>query len=738
MRKTRWQLVSLVVTTLFCAVPAALRAGTPTYNSGSGTFFHDPDDMSGAVSPANAVVNPIPGTMPGSFQLNNTFNNVASSTTGTGKMAYFATTSQCGFDLGTGTGVSQSDPSNQYTGSSVLTLNYNMKWDCVGTFGPNSTGYAAFIISGTIGAGGSVSFNATINFTNNSGATAWRTAAVFTQTISNPTGAAVPFNINLANSKYLNPGGLGGYGTNRIKNDVLKISGSLSLSAHNLGGPSEIDGINMELSGAPPTGTWMATGTSNWSNSISWLDAPDSGTPEFPIVPIEQGQRARFRPTSFGGSPTGLAVNVDVPVTLGTLDIAAADPYTFRPVAGGFFHLNNDQENEDHVLVFVNNSYGAGSHTVLVNTMLSRPVDMDIRDGCALTFGGQIGNAPGAIDTGLFKLGNGTLVLQSNGNSFDGNTNILGGTVVASAMSPGTAPQSLGTGNTLQLGGSALLPGGMGTLVFSGATGATDKTIIVGELGGAINVPSPASTLTVLGPVFGDGTFSKEGNGVLVFQQQTDLHGEVNVNSGTLRIQQPNLWTGLNVAPAASNAKFDVTNDFVVIDYTGTSPLSTIQSRISAAYSGATWTGPGITSGNAIIAAGTADKTGVGFAEATDLFSVFPATYRGFPVDPTSILIFYALYGDANGNGTVNSADFNVLALNFGGSGKRWSTADFTFDGVCNSSDFNALASNFGKVLPSGPGASVPEPGASGLLVGLIWLCRRWRPSACFAARSIR
>ena len=85
----------------------------------------------------------------------------------------------------------------------------------------------------------------------------------------------------------------------------------------------------------------------------------------------------------------------------------------------------------------------------------------------------------------------------------------------------------------------------------------------------------------------------------------------------------------------------------------------------------------------------------------------------------------------------MNLADFNVLAANFGLSGRTWETADFNRDGVVNLADFNVLAANFG-LSAAGPeltpqdwrvlAAAVPEPGcalASSTMLGLL-AYRRW------------
>lgn len=173
----------------------------------------------------------------------------------------------------------------------------------------------------------------------------------------------------------------------------------------------------------------------------------------------------------------------------------------------------------------------------------------------------------------------------------------------------------------------------------------------------------------------------------------------------------------------SSAGQLDMTSSTMVVDYTASSPLNNIAALLSSGFAGGSWNGTGI---NSSIAAVTPNRA-VGFAEATDLFTSFPTTFMGQTVDDTSILIRLTVAGDATLDGTVNSADFNVLASNFGSAGKRWSQGDFSFDAGVNSADFNILASNFGQSLAAGQGMSVPEPAAIGTLLVTAGLMARGR-----------
>jgi hypothetical protein len=88
------------------------------------------------------------------------------------------------------------------------------------------------------------------------------------------------------------------------------------------------------------------------------------------------------------------------------------------------------------------------------------------------------------------------------------------------------------------------------------------------------------------------------------------------------------------------------------------------------------------------------------------------------------------LFGDANGDGTVNGADLNTVLSSYNGTGMDWAHGDFNGDGTVNGSDLNTVLSNYNQSL--GAGAAVPEPSTVLLtltgLSGLLACARRKRP----------
>jgi autotransporter-associated beta strand protein len=329
----------------------------------------------------------------------------------------------------------------------------------------------------------------------------------------------------------------------------------------------------------------------------------------------------------------------------------------------------------------------------------------------------------------LTKTGASTLTLNpaNTHNGFD----VRGGNLVVSSDGQlGAVDAFVGLGSSVPPGGSLIT----GTLRATAALASTRNINILDTDGGSIDTNGHAVTF---GDVAGAGAFSKIGMNVLTVNHVRT--NALTVSAGTVRIASNGTATGTSRVNSLSlaggttpTATLDLANNGAVVDYPAADaePLDTLRAQIIHAYHAGAWDQPGITSSGA-----TASTHGVGYAEASALFTSFPATFVGQEVDSTAVLLRLVPYGDANLDGSVGLPDFNRLAGGFGSTSAVWSVGDFNYDGSVTLQDFNRLAGNFGiSASPGGPtpqdwanlAAAIPEPGAAALL-GSAFLARRRR-----------
>jgi hypothetical protein len=272
-------------------------------------------------------------------------------------------------------------------------------------------------------------------------------------------------------------------------------------------------------------------------------------------------------------------------------------------------------------------------------------------------------------------------------------------------------------------------PKTLGTLNFDNPhrytlAGSSTITIDVAAGHGAINVISGSHAVQTPVSLLKNTTIDVAKNSVLSMSgDMTTAAGVTLTRTGAgrlevkhLRADEVNLLAGntkvlpngtsaaismtrtLTIAGAGTPAAtLDLSNNSLVIDYNGVSPLATIAAQIAYAYHNGAWDRTGITSS-------LADSTHFAL---------------GYLDDGDTLTIDFTRYGDADLNGAVNLLDFNRLASNFGQGGRFWQDADFNYDGTVNLLDFNLLAGNFG-LSAAGPdvtpqdwarlASAVPEP----------------------------
>jgi hypothetical protein len=179
---------------------------------------------------------------------------------------------------------------------------------------------------------------------------------------------------------------------------------------------------------------------------------------------------------------------------------------------------------------------------------------------------------------------------------------------------------------------------------------------------------------------------------------------------------------------------FDITNNAVVQDFPPAGPNPEATRRIDIISGrgkvglGAVWNGTtGITSSTAATDAATApNSTSVGYAHNGGLPLGAYTTFRGTPVDPSSVLITYTRTGDANLDGIVNNDDVTIVGANFALTSSKpfWALGDFDYNGFVDNDDvtllgafYNPNAAPIGVFPAPGSLAAVPEPATAFLLL---------------------
>jgi autotransporter-associated beta strand protein len=224
-------------------------------------------------------------------------------------------------------------------------------------------------------------------------------------------------------------------------------------------------------------------------------------------------------------------------------------------------------------------------------------------------------------------------------------------------------------------GSGSLTKSGAGTLTLGTANGYTGGTFVTA---GKLIIDPTGSTNSALPK----GTLSISGSGVVQLASnvtQGSQSSNVPVSAPTSNVILTSLLIG-------SSATLDITNNHILVDYSGSDPISTIANLITKGFNTGNWGGTGITSTTAQSNAGS---YGIGYADAADAGN--PAGLSAGQIE-----IMYTLLGDANLDGKVNGADFTLMAANFNDSvAHGWDKGDFNYDGAVNGSDFVLLANDF-------------------------------------------
>ncbi|HSZ54874.1 MAG TPA: FG-GAP-like repeat-containing protein [Tepidisphaeraceae bacterium] len=286
-------------------------------------------------------------------------------------------------------------------------------------------------------------------------------------------------------------------------------------------------------------------------------------------------------------------------------------------------------------------------------------------------------------------LGNGNGTFQ-NQETFLTNSRSYGGNIVAADLNGDGRPDLILSGSTttvLLAQSNGNFTGQTYTIVpmldtITGTGGVdqitlrldADRVHIDWTLGGA----------TAQSPINDPNGLTINGNGgnetiTLDYTNGNPLPGILHLN-GTFTIN------GLQGTNPLAGTTLDVGRSTLFITYSTADPIAAIQGYLQNGYNAGAWNGtPTATTGVITSAAAQANpnhSTAIGYADSAD--------GQGINTMANTIELTYTLYGDANLDHQVNSADLQILLFNLNRPG-AWDQGDFNYDGQVNSADLQNL-----------------------------------------------
>ncbi len=440
--------------------------------------------------------------------------------------------------------------------------------------------------------------------------------------------------------------------------------------------------------------------------------------------------------TGHVGTSTGGAVTVSA--GSGTLTVDACTFSNNSSTAGGGVTCNSGTG------MLITNSTFVGNVTTIGNTGggirfagAVGPFGVTIRN-CTIS-GNQSGFNGGGIGFGNNFVGTANIQNCTITNNTSVNTGGGGGVGINTSGSTGTVILE-----SCIVSGNFATGTGTGPDLFGGAnTPITANFCAIGTAAGAVNFVPNATTTALLGQNFNLAPLGSNGGPTqthalqspspvidtgsnpagLAFDQRGAgfprvLGGRADIGAyeaaaptlpPTVSSSQFNFETGHSISIVFSHdvqASF-TTADVQLLNLTTSTLIAT--GTMSLSYLGgtnpATITFPGqpdaqLPDGNyrlTLLASGITDFAG----------NFLDGDGNGTGGDNYSFLFFF-LNGDANRDKRVNLDDFNILAANFGQSGRTFSQGNFNYDpaGTVNLNDFNILAASFGTVLAAPPASA--------------------------------
>lgn len=454
-------------------------------------------------------------------------------------------------------------------------------------------------------------------------------------------------------------GGANGIGTVNVSGTgTLNVVGQMHLGASGSGvGTLNVTGGNLNMTGG---GGWILVGQ-NGAGTFTFT----GGAIDTKIISVGQD------PTS-----TGLATQSG-----GTLRSQRTFIVGETSTAGGTYNLSGGSidvgtagtgDDLDGLGVFVGSFNGQGAVNISGTGSLSSRTGM------------TIGYGEGGPSVGTVNVSSGSLSTVTAGDEGRVRIGVYGGATGRLNVS--------GTGNVnfagpilngVARGGVGV--GGTGLITVSG--GSLTAASMLNETGSSLTQTGGTSSL---GVVTGGGSISV-GGGTSTVTRLTQSVLTVN-GTGSLKISNAATPAASTVGTLATGGtgKLDITNNGLIVDYTGPSPLTSIRQALQAGRIVATLT--------------PADaRQAVAYAEGSVVTTTLGGNLLGTPFDGSSIVLRSRLKGDVDLSGTVDFDDLVPLAQNYGVTGTAvWTIGDFDYDGDVDFDDLVPLAQNYSASLAIG------------------------------------
>jgi len=512
-------------------------------------------------------------------------------------------------------------------------------------------------------------------------------------------------------------------------------------------------------------GTWASTTGGSWATASNWTGPVPQNATDTAIL----GSAITANST----------ITLDGSKTVGRLVFNNTFKYTVATGTGGQLNINDtgNTSGENPSI-----SVQAGSHEITANVQLTNGVGINTVDNTALTLSGMISGAGDVRKSGGGVLVlNGSNGLNTTVFTEAGTTQINSALSAGTSTFVLGDPDADNLPASLALGVNGLTIANDIVTKRDLANNSNLRTISVpdnsaGTLNGAIVInggvvfAAGANGILTVNSVIQNGTDSGDslkydvrvaGAGQVILTNDSIATGDTFVDGGTLVVAAGaslsggslNVFTGgvadiKQLDGLASGVKIYTAGTVLLPGNTTGAPVTFNTATLSVDSAGTITIGQSATSANPVVVnagsveflnafTGKIDLTNNQLITTNDqntvrqqllagnIFTSSASTgatlgYKDTGAATTQIQ--FAVAGDANLNGKVDTIDFNDLAGNFG-TGTTWTAGDFNYDGLIDSLDFGILTANFGRSLPvAAPalGSVVPEPATLSLFAAAL------------------